>query len=143
MKKSFFTLLLFITCFTTSAFSEEVFMDVNFEETNEIYRIKTFNEDTNPVGWIFSTELKVLGYYIDAICNHRFIYENTEPEEDFKPSSNFIYRQVFDGSLSEADMGRAGHQACLDSRDKIIPGENRYKKHIVYTEVIHGANYIT
>ena len=125
MKKSFVTLLfIFITCFTTTAFSEEVFMDVNFEETNEIYRIKTFDENTKPVGWIFSTELRVLGYYIDVICNHRFIYENMEPDGDFKPSSNFIYRQVFDGSLSEADKGRAGHQACFDSRDKIIPGEN-------------------
>ncbi len=124
MKKSFITLLLFLTCFTASAFSEEVFMDVNFEGANEIYRIKTFNENTNPVGWIFSTELKVLGYYIDVICNHRFIYETNEPDGDFKPSSNYIYRQVFDGSVAEADIGRAGHQACLDSRDKVIPGEN-------------------
>jgi len=26
---------------------------------------------------------------------------------------------------------------------KILPINNGFKKHIVYTEVIHGANYIT
>lgn len=26
---------------------------------------------------------------------------------------------------------------------KVIPNQNGFKKHLVYTEVIHGANYIT
>lgn len=26
---------------------------------------------------------------------------------------------------------------------KVLPGENHFKKNIVYVEVIHGANYIT
>jgi hypothetical protein len=26
---------------------------------------------------------------------------------------------------------------------KVIPGENHFKKNVVYTEVIHGENYIT
>ena len=26
---------------------------------------------------------------------------------------------------------------------KVLPNENGFKKNIVYTEVIHGANYIT
>ena len=26
---------------------------------------------------------------------------------------------------------------------KVIPGEHEFKKNVVYTEVIHGANYIT
>lgn len=26
---------------------------------------------------------------------------------------------------------------------KVIPNSNGYKKHVVYTEVIHGENYIT
>ena len=44
--------------------------------------------------------------------------------------------------IVSADIGRYSANTAI-TVGKIIPGENNFKKHIVYTEVIHGANYIT
>ena len=44
--------------------------------------------------------------------------------------------------IVSADIGRYSANTAI-TVGKIIPGENSFKKHIVYTEIIHGANYIT
>ena len=124
MKTRFWFLTLLLNCFLTPVFSEEVCVGINFSNSHDIYRIKTDNESVNPVGWFFSTDNKIYGYFIDVINNHRFICKQNESEEVFEPSIGNLYRQVFDGLALESDMGRAGHSTCFDSRDRLIPGEN-------------------
>ena len=118
---------LLLNFFLPPVFSDEVCLGVNFVNSYEIYRIKTDNESINPLGWIFSTENQIYGYFIDIIKNHRFICEQKDSKESYELVSGNIYRQVFDGSVSEADLGKAGHSTCFDSRDKLIPGEKGKK----------------
>ena len=124
MKCRVFLLLFVLNCFFSPVYSEEVCAGINFEKAQEIYRIKTDNESISPVGWFLSSENQICGFFIDIIKNYRFIYREKESETDYEPLTGNIYRQVFDGNLSESDMGRAGHQTCYDSREGIIPGEN-------------------
>ena len=122
-------LFIIITCFISPVFSEEVCLGINFNNSHEIYRLKTNNKSIDSIGWFLSTDNYIQGYFIDKINNHRFIYKQKESQEDYVLSPNLIYRQIFDGSVSESDMGRAGHSTLSDSRDKIIPSE---KGKIVY-----------
>jgi len=44
--------------------------------------------------------------------------------------------------LIGVDVGRYSANTAI-MVIKVLPGEQRYKKNVVYTEVINGANYIT
>ncbi len=131
MKKILFVIL-FVLFFSSSIKAENVFADINFEKTNEIYRIKTEDESIYPVGLAYLNEHSSLAYFIDIINNHRFIYKKVGVNEDYKTLSNNICRQVFDGSPKEADRGRQGNPSCFDSRDEVISGE---KGKLIYRPV--------
>ena len=114
---------IFATCSVMPVLSSEVMVDIDFEDKNELYRIKTDNEEHHPVGLFLYPETRFEELFIDSIQNHRFVRKESV-EDTYSKSTENLYRQVFDGSVADADLGRAGNASCFDSRDKLISGEN-------------------
>ena len=122
MKKTLLVFLLF-TWLSRPVFAEQVYADLVFEDSNEIYRIKTDNESISPIGLVYTKDNRSLDFFIDIINNHRFVFKKNNLEKEYKSVVHNIYRQVFDGAKSDSDRGRLGNPTCFDSRDELIEGE--------------------
>lgn len=117
-------LCFFLFFLSTPAFSEEVYVYINFHDNNnQLYRIRTNNETQKSVGLCFSKNIQISGYFIDSVKNHRFIYGASVDETSSKVLTEPIARQVYDGDIKNADLGRAGHPCSYDSRGELVLGE--------------------
>ncbi len=121
--KSIFALLMAMGV-AAPLFAQEVFLDVLFENKAEsLYRIKTDNEHSKPIGLYNENITENIGYYIDNVRNHRFIKLDDNASDTYSAATQPIYRQIFDGAILEADRGRAGNASCSDEREAAVPGE--------------------
>lgn len=123
MIKKILLFICLLNSITLKSFAENVYVDINFENSNRIFRIKTDDESTRPIGWIYSNEHQTYGYFIDFINNHRFVILEDNLKKEFNQCSGNIYRQVFDGIAQDSDKGRMGTSTSYDSRDELIAGE--------------------
>lgn len=117
-------LFFFLFLLPTPSFSEEVYVNINFQnEGNQLYRIKTNDEAQKSVGLCISMNIPVSGYFIDSVKNHRFIYGASVDKTSSKVLTEPIFRQVYDGDIKEAELGQSGSPCSYDSRDELILGE--------------------
>lgn len=75
MNKHLLTFIIIIgfVGFVAPCFASEVFVNIDFSDVNEMYRIKTDDQENRSVGLLFFPDNRFEGYFIDKFRNHRFI----------------------------------------------------------------------
>lgn len=98
--------------------AREVFLYLGFSEIGKVYRVVTDYEMRRPVGYFFDAT-PVEAFYVDKFKDFRMLRLGEEHEQgmiDMKLS-----RQVFDGSIADADLGNGTLQHD-DQREVLIKG---------------------
>lgn len=113
LASSLFLFILF--CAPASAF--EAFLFIGYSDSGRVYRITTSDENQFPVGYAFAAG-PAEGFFVDQLKNFRLL--KSSPAVTFKPVTDYIYRQVFDGNGFAADWGY-GHAQYQDQRNLINP----------------------
>ena len=123
MKNKIAAYLCLVLTALAPCYAREIYLSIDSNRSNEVYRIKTNNESEFPIGLCFTEESSVFGYFIDGMKNHHFIKANPMENTEFKTKAGTIFRQAYDGDINPAEIGQSGNKTIFDSRDSLIPGE--------------------
>ncbi|GAB4266524.1 MAG: hypothetical protein Kow0029_00270 [Candidatus Rifleibacteriota bacterium] len=107
-----------IMCFANVLNAAEVFLYLSFVDEARVYRVKTDYELRKPVGYFFKAE-KADNFYVDGFKDFRFLrLQDTNIAE---VQNRSIKRQVFSGSVEQADFGNGSSQ-LQDQRESLVAG---------------------
>jgi hypothetical protein len=98
----------------------EVFMLLSYDGFSRVYRVVTDDTLFKPIGYHFEAS-EAVGFYIDAYKDFRLLEINAVDDLPGKISAT-LFRQVFDGSIQEADNGINGDKTHNDERESLIAG---------------------
>ncbi len=118
--KVFLILVILSGGIASSVNGAEVFMLLSYDGYSRIYRVVTDDVLFKPIGYHFEGS-EAVGFYIDAYKDFRLL-EVTAVDDLSRKISTTLFRQVFDGSIQEADKGINGDRTHNDEREKLVVG---------------------
>ncbi|MFZ5951878.1 MAG: hypothetical protein ACOYXC_14320 [Candidatus Rifleibacteriota bacterium] len=108
--------ILFILAIPAGASALELFLMLSYQDKGRVYRVKTSNEGLLPTGYLFESE-PADGFFVDNYFDFRLLI--TRDSNLYEPENRTLFRQVFDGTVADAENGLQSmtHQ---DMRDQLI-----------------------